>query len=267
MLFNGDYGFFEYKYNIPGYTGQDFSLGPQVLYLCVSLAFFIILLTMLKGSSEQRARRIVGVIGIFLTVFYVAKTAWETHYDVARFGGFNTGLLPLDMCSIIMPAAILAGFARGRIQRLAAAWVSVGGIVGGVATMVHLNAFMYYPFRSFGALYSMLWHFLMVFAGVLLLMTARPPLRFTLLRDAFLFHVLFSLIVIPIDYACGFDFMFYREMSSVPFFSGVAETMIANGLGFLVPPLMLVLYFAAFCLVWSVAALFKNRAKRRERTA
>ena len=259
-LFTGDYHFFDYKYDIESYAGQDAGGAAQTLFLVVSLALLVLLLSLLRKTPEEKARRIVGCLGIFLTVLYVAKTAWESFYDIARTGSFNTGLLPLDLCSMIMPAGILTGFGRGRLRQMAAAWVSTGGILGGLATMVQLNAFRYYPMLSFGAFYSMLWHFLMVFMGALLCMTAsrRPDVR-TVLKGC-LFHLFFSALVIPVDYIFGFDFMFYREMSDLPFLSGLADALAQYRMAFLTPVLMLIVYFVMFGLIAETAALLRNLA-------
>ena len=259
MLFTGDYHFFDYKYDIAGYTGQDAGGAAQMLFPAVSLALLVLLLTLLRKTPEEKARRIVGCLGIFLTVLYIAKTAWESCYDIARSGAFNTGLLPLDLCSMIMPAGILAGFGRGRIRQMAAAWVSTGGILGGLATMVQLNALRYYPMLSFGAFYSMLWHFLMVFMGALLCVTAsRRPDMDTVLQG-YRFHLLFSALVIPMDYLFGFDFMFYREMGGLPFLSELEAVLAQHRLALLTPVLMLAVYFAMYCLIAGMTALIGSR--------
>ena len=38
-MFFGDYSFFDYKYNISGYSGQDFGGPGQHLYLALSVHF------------------------------------------------------------------------------------------------------------------------------------------------------------------------------------------------------------------------------------
>lgn len=266
-MFTGDYNFFDYKMNIPGYTGQDYGGFPQYLYLGVSVVLLVALLVLLRKAPPRKVRRIIGALGIFLTVLYVGKTAWETYYDLRQTGGFNVWLLPLDTCSVIMPAAILAGFAKGKLQRMAEAWIATGGVVGGFATMIFLRAFNFYPFLSFGAFYSMTWHFLMVFMGLLILVTKRPPLRFSLVTDGFLFHLIPSAVAIPLNYCLGvdnLDFMLYRFLGGVPFFEGIAEKLTGAGLPFLNPPLMLALYFAVFCVVFLIAAGVKNRGKTNE---
>ncbi len=257
-MFTGDYHFFDYKYDIAGYTGQDYGGPAQMIYLGASFVLLTVLLIALRKTPREKVRKIIGCLGIALTVYYVAKTVWESAHDIQRFGEFNIYLLPLDSCSIIMPAAILAGFGRGRVQRIARAWIMTGGILGGLGAMLFLTAFHYYPFLSFGAFYSMSWHFLMVFMGLLLIVTEPAPLRFSIVTDGFLFHFLISAAVIAVDYICSLDFMFYREMSSIPFFDGVAASLNQGGLFFLTPLLMLALYFAGFVLIWGLAAACKK---------
>ena len=258
-MFTGDYGYFDYKGNITGYTGQDYGGFAQYLYLAISLVVLTGLLIALRKTPREKVLKIVGFLGIFLTVFYIAKTTWESYYDIKLTGSFNTGLLPLDTCSLIMPAGVIAGFGKGRLQRIAESWVALGGIVGGFATMLFLNAFNYYPFLSFGATYSMVWHFLMVFMGLIVLISSRPPLRFSLVTDAFVFHLVASAVVIPVDFIFDFDFMLYRYLGHVPFFEDFAARLKEAGLEFVNPVIMLILYFGIFAAVWLVAAGLKNR--------
>lgn len=264
-MFTGDYGFFDYKYNIEGYSGQDFGGVAQFVYLGICLVLFLTLLPMLRRVSRERVRRIVGWIGVFMVLLYLGKTCWESWYDLRLTGSFNYGLLPLDSCSIVMPAALLTGFGRGKLQRGATAWLATGGILGGLGAMVRLNAFNYYPFLSFGACYSMLWHFLMVGMGLLLIVSGAAGggqgrgLRLATVNRGFAFHLIFSAIVIPLDFIWGWDFMLYRELGGVPFFEGVAERLADAGLCFLNPILMLGLYYLGFWIVWLLSKILPSR--------
>lgn len=261
-MFQGSHHFFDYKYNITGYTGQDFGGTAQHLYLALSLVLIALLLIALRKLPREKVRLIVGIGGIFLTVFYLSKTSWESWYDIRQTGAFNPYLLPLDTCSFIMPAAILTGFGKGKLQQMAEAWVSTGSILGGFANMLFLNAFKYYPFFSFGAVYSMLWHFLMLFMGLLLIVTEQPPLRFSTALQGYRLHFWISIFVIPVDFIFCFDFMLYRELGGIPFFEGIAARFSQQGLAFLNPLMMLILYFAAFSLIYGTAVLIRNRRRR-----
>ena len=253
LFFTGDYSFFEYKYNIKGYDGQDFGGPPQYIYLAVSFVLMVVLLCILRKLSKDRVRTVLRVIGIFMILFYITKTTWETVYDIRYDGSFNKGLLPFDTCSLIMLAAPIAGFCKGKLKRIAECWLMTGCIIGGIANMLFLNAFKYYPFWSFGAFYSMSWHFIMVFTGLLLYVTNYTELDYSVVLYGFLFQVVASLIVVPLDFKTGFDFMLYRDLGGVPLFEAVADGLTKSGLRFLNPLLMTELYFVSFNLIYFIA--------------
>jgi len=264
-VFRGDYNFFDYKYNIAGYSGQDFGSFPQYLYLGLSLILLIVLLVCLRKSKKEKIQKIIRIVGIFLIVFYIGKTTWESYYDIKLNDGFNYYLLPFDTCSFIMLTGLLSGFCKGKIKEYSDAWIATGCIVGGIANMLFLNAFKYYPFISFGAFYSMLWHFLMVFMGILLIVTNYVPIEFKTACKGFIFHFILSLVVIPIDFIFDFDFMLYKNLGGVPIFENIATNLTNKHLGFINPIMMLCLYFIAFNIIILIAMLVKRIFKKKSR--
>ena len=258
-MFRGNYNFFDYKYNIHGYTGQDYGSFPQYLYLIISVILIVLLLIYLRKSSKEKVLKIMRFISIFMVIFYIGKTTWESIYDIRLTGSFNYYLLPFDMCSFIMVAGLLASFSKGKIKELSESWLATGGVVGGFATMIFLNAFKYYPFLSFGAFYSMIWHFLMVFLGLLLIVTKYVNIEYKTVLKGFLFQVLVSLIVIPIDYIFNYDFMMYKDLSSIPIFEDIASNLTNMHLGFINPFIMLILYFIAFNIIFIMPLLVSRK--------
>jgi hypothetical protein len=262
-MFRGNYSFFEYKYNIPGYHGQDFGGFPQYLYLIISFVLLVILLVLLRKSSKEKVLKIVKMTGIFLILFYLGKTIWESYYDIKINGSFNWYILPFDTCSIIMLATMFAGFGKGKIKKIGECWLCTGGIVGGIATMVHLNAFNFYPFLSFGGFYSMLWHFLMVFLGLLLIVTNYVEMKYSTIIYGFLFQVIVSIFVIPINYIYNFDFMLYKDLGGIPFFENLASKLSYSGMGYFNPLIMLILYFITFNIVFLIPMSIKKVGNRK----
>ena len=251
-MFRGDYNFFDYKYNITGYNGQDYGGIAQYLYLAISIALIIFLLIYFRKSSKEKVLKIIRIISIFLVIFYLSKTTWESIYDIKIGGSFNKWLLPFDACSMIMLAGMISSFAKGKIKKYSDAWIATGSIVGGIGTMVQLNAFKYYPFFSFGAFYSMIWHFLMVFIGLLLIVTKYVDISYKTVIKGFIFHLIVSIVVISIDFIFDFDFMMYKHLGGIPIFEGIASKLTEKGLIFLNPLMMLILYFIAFNVVFII---------------
>ena len=263
-MFKGDYNFFDYKYNISGYNGQDYGGFAQYLYLIISFILLIILLYYFRNCSKKKVLNIIRITSIFLIIFYITKTTWESIYDIKLNGSFNTGLLPFDSCSIIMLAGIISSFSKGKLKQYSDAWIITGGVMGGIATMLYLNAFKYYPFLSFGASYSMIWHFLMVFMGLLLIVTNYTDLNYKIVIKGFIFHVIVSLFVIPIDYIFNFDFMMYKDLGSIPIFEDIATKLTNNGLGFINPIMMLLLYFIGFNIIFIIVKLISKLRKKKK---
>ena len=261
MIFKGNYNFFDYKYNIIGYNGQDYGGLAQYIYLIVSIALMTILLVILRKSSKEKVLTIIRVVSIFLTIFYIVKTVWESFYDIKLSGSFNMGLLPLDACSIIMYSGLISGFGKGKIKKMADGWLSTGSIVGGFATMLYLNAFKYYPFFSFGAFYSMIWHFLMVFLGLLLIVTNYVDNKYIRVIYGYLFHLVISLIVIPIDFIFNYDFMLYLNLGGIPIFQDVASFFTSINLSILNPIMMLILYYLSFNFVYLIPKVIMSKFK------
>ena len=261
-MFKGNYNFFDYKYNIVGYNGQDFLGLAQYVYLIISIVLLIILLIILRKSSKEKVLKTIRIVSIFLIIFYIVKTTWESFYDIKLTGKFNTGLLPFDSCSIIMLAGIISGFFKGKLKKIADSWLATGGIVGGIAAMLFLNAFKYYPFLSFGAFYSMIWHFLMVFLGLLLIITNYVDIKYKTILNGYFFHLLISFVVIPIDFIFNFDFMMYLNLGGIPFFENIASYLTSINLQILNPIMMLILYFIAFNIVFLIPMIYSNYLKK-----
>ena len=257
-MYSGNYNFFDYKYNISGYTGQDYGGIAQNIYLFGSIALLIVLLLILRKISKEKVLTIVRIVGIFMTLLYIGKTTWESIYDIKLSGSFNTGLLPFDTCSIVMLACLIAGFGKGKIKKMAECWLTTGSIVGGIATMLYLNAFKYYPFFSFGAFYSMIWHFLMVFIGLLLIVTNYVESKYENVLNGFIFHLIISLIIIPIDFIFNFDFMLYLNLGGIPIFEDIAARFTEMNIQIINPIMMLILYFVAFNIIYVMSLITKK---------
>jgi hypothetical protein len=261
-MFRGNYNFFDYKYNIVGYHGQDFGSVAQIWYLVISIILMVTLLILLRKLAKENVLKIIRFVGVFLIIFYIVKTTWESIYDIKLTGSFNMGLLPLDACSIVMLAGVLSGFFKGKVKDYSDSWLVTGCIIGGIANMIFLNALKYYPLISFGASYSMIWHFLMVFIGLLMIVTNYVDLNFKTIIKGFIFHLCFSLIVIPFDFIYKYDFMMYRELGGIPFFEGIATKLTKLNLQFLNPVLMMLLYFVFFSVVILIAMGIKKLVRK-----
>lgn len=105
----------------------------------------------------------------------------------------------------------------------------------------------------------MIWHFLMVFLGLLLIKTNYVELKYYSIIYGYVFHLMISAIVIPIDFIFDLDFMMYLKLGGIPIFEDIASNLTQMHLQVLNPFIMLVLYFLAFNIVFMIPLGIKKK--------
>ena len=261
-----EYGFFDYKYLIEGYHGQDFDGAMRYVFLVFCFASIPALIFLLRNTKHTTVTKVLRFLAIFMIVLEVAKVSWESYWDIKTGQGFNAGgILPFDTCSLFLYMLPLAAWGKGKVRTCALGWLSTLGLVGGVSNVLFLQALKYYPFWTFGAMFSMVYHYLMVFVALWIVATRYLVFKPVTMFYAFFPHLLFSVLVIALDYHFGWDYMLYRFAGGVPFVEGVASDWMAAGTPYLTTLLMLGLYFlftALFTLLYTNAQSSAHPSER-----
>ena len=108
----------------------------------------------------------------------------------------------------------------------------------------------------------MIWHMLMVFLGLLLVVTNYVNMDYKTVIKGFIFHLIISVFVIIIDFIYDFDFMMYKNLGGIPVFENIANKFNSLGLPFLNPIMMLLLYFIAFNIIYLLCLGVKKVFKK-----
>lgn len=266
-----DYHFFDYKYNIADYHGQDYDGPARWIYLAGTLILITILLILFRKATKKQVKVYLIVAAIAMTSLEVAKVTWESIWDVQTGRGFNVeGILPLYTCSMFMYCAIAAVLTKGKAQRYPLAWLSTIGIVGGMSNVLFIQGLKWYPFWTFGAMHSMTYHAVMVFTGLFIITTGYFKVEWKDILRAFLVQLAASLIVIPIDYIKHWDYMQYYEAGGVPVIEDLSDKLWNNGCGFVTAIIMTAIY-AAFCgifvSIYKLCYFLKGKIQRKEQIA
>lgn len=268
-MWQGNYNFFDYKYNIEGYDGQDYMAPIQFIMSGIGVVAIVLLLIFLRKTKKEKSKLMLGILGIVFTCLYIIKTVWESYWDIKTGRGFNIWILPFDTCSLFMPALLIAGFSKkdSLLERFGATFLGTIGLVGGVSNFIFLRGLGYYPMFSFGGLYSYFWHAAMIFVALYI-----PISHF---HDFVMKDCLYSmglllfacLYVIPFNYIKGTDFMLINEAGGAPLLEGVADKLNAQGLTPIVNIMMIATYFAfavIFTTIYHFAIKPKSKSEEKE---
>lgn len=243
-MWNGEYSFFDYKYNIEGYSGQDYDGAGRWVYLVFSVVAILAMLIIFRNAKKKNIERYLKIVAVIMPILEITKVTWESRWDIVTGRGFNwEGLLPLYTCSLFIYCMLFAAFGKGKVRDYCLAWVATLGFVGGVSNLIFIRGLKWYPFFTFGAFYSMFFHFIMVFTALFIVVTGYRRFEWRDILRAFAVHCFFSLIIIPIDYIFGWDYMQYYDAGGVPVIENIVDKFEQINARALAIPLMLGLYF------------------------
>lgn len=140
-----------------------FSGGHVFMLICCVVALAIMVHIVLKKPAEK-PYRMIRVVSVVVFVLEIVKTIWGL--SVGRYDQWYD-YLPIWFCSLFIPFSLLAGFTKGKIQKLSLSFLYYGGLIGGCTYLVFpTTSIGRYPFWHFITFHSMLYHTLMIFISI-----------------------------------------------------------------------------------------------------
>ena len=261
------YKFFDYKYNIHGFDSDLFSTW-HILYIVLGALSVIVLACFAKKFNKDKFEIFLKVAAISIIVLEAFKISWESYYDITTGRGFNKdGLIPVYTCSLYMYCMLLNAFAKGKLKEYSLSFIATVSLVAGFVGMIYCNGLNYYPFWTFGAFYSMYFHYIMFATGVLVLATGYKKLDWSDIYKGWIPMVFLAFLAIPLNLEYGGDYMQLRVGGGVPLFNPLGKWMEAHHLTTLFSLIMLSAYLIVTSLVVSVyqlVMLLKNKIHHQE---
>lgn len=256
------YRFFDYKYNIQGFTSDLFS-APHIAYIILAVIFTITFGVLMRKTKHERIEIYLKILSIFMAVWEVFKISWESYFDITTGQGFNYfGLLPLYTCSLFIYTLFPAAWGRGKVKSYSLAFITTISMVSGLIGMIYCNGLNYYPFWTFGAFYSLLFHFMMFFTGFFLLVTGYYKLDWLDIVRGWVPMVVLAIVVIPVNYVIQSDYMQIYGGGGVPLMEDLATKLAEVGLRPIFTAIMLPTYMILSSLVVAISKLVEKIVKK-----
>lgn len=146
-------------------------------FIMLALAAVIITVALLifRHAKPKTVKIQIRFFALFLCTLEVIKIIFNLR---TGHGSDPNSYMPLYFCSIAMYAGLLAGFAKGFWKRVGEVFLATGGIVGGLAYLIYpLTSLTIYPPIHFISFHSFAYHSVMVYLGLLLLITHYVQLK------------------------------------------------------------------------------------------
>lgn len=232
----------------PSHKSELFST-THLVFIVLSILLIVFLLYLFRNVKEKGMNKYLKFMTFFIAALETTKIIWESSNDISSGNGFNYGgLLPLYLCSMFIYTLPFASFGKGKVQRVALGFLASLGIVGGFSNLVYTQMLNYYPFFHFSTFVSIIFHFLMAFTGLFIVVTKYLKFEKEDYYLAFIPTLLFSFIVIPVAYLLQSkgiynDYMLLLHGNGIPLIGNLGDILNKNHLQWLFTIIMLFVLF------------------------
>ena len=199
-----NYGFFDNPYQLAekGYNGSDKMSPKQFITMGVIFVLIVVISILLRKVKKQRMFTIYKAIAIFMPILEIVKITFSSYADIMHGDDFNLGgILPLYSCSMLLYFLPFVAWGKGGVmQKVSMAFFCSIGMVAGLSNFVYLSAAGWYPIFTFGGLYSVVFHAVIVFVGISLMVTELYTPSFKTIYEGMVPVILFSSFVMPANF-------------------------------------------------------------------
>ncbi len=232
-LLLSDYGFFDDTYTLAGkgYNGEDRMSWLQFLVMGSLFVLIVVISIFLRRVKREKVFLIYKILAIFMPINEIIKITYSSYFDIINGEPFNwAGILPLYTCSMLMYFLPFVAWGKetSKMRKYSMAFFTTIGLVAGLSNFVYLSAAGFYPIFSYGGLYSVIYHAVIVFVGMSLMITGiYMPKDYKSINQALIPIFIFGGLVLPLNYiimaASGQGWADYMMLKDVNGFSPFAE--------------------------------------------
>lgn len=191
-----------------------------------------------RKLNKKQSKIILWVIAFLVTIMEIIKIAIRLYK-----GEGGDGWIPLYYCSLFIYAIWLSLSNNKHLKRTGQCFMVLGGILASVCYIIYPStSLLLYPIWHPASLHSLFYHWLMLYAGVLILMKGQYEPK---IKDFFyylIFTTFFTIIAVIINHYLGTNLMFMGNPFGLDFLNTIFD--------FLKPLYMLIVYLAQCVLLF-----------------
>jgi uncharacterized membrane protein YwaF len=189
-----------------------YTTGHLILFT-ICLIGIIVAIYFSRNLKRKKIKLITKAIAILVTILEIGKMGFNFHYGYTSFDNW----LPLAFCSLFIYSCWMAGFGTGTLEQCGSAFLGGAGIICGLAFLLSPSTSLtMYPMLHYLCCYSMLFHSLMLYLGLLYVMKRIFIPSVINYRYYLSFCLGFCLLAIIINSISGCNMMFLREPFNIP---------------------------------------------------
>lgn len=185
----------------------------HLILLLPCIAMLNGLLYISRKITKQQVSKVTRVLAVVLTILEGVKIYFNFYWGYTWLNAW----FPISYCSIFIYALWLSGFGKGKLKDIGDAFIAGAGIMGGMAFLLFPStSLMIYPSMHYLCLYSMTFHTMMIYMGIIYLFKLNIKLDKKLYKKYVLIFLSFAIIAIILNTNFESNLMMLREPANIP---------------------------------------------------
>lgn len=177
-------------------------------FLLVGIAVFFT-----RHISRDRYMVCLRVFTLILTVLEIFKISWNLKH------GYNSvdSWLPLYFCSLFLYALWFTWSSKSVIREIGLAYIAMACVIAGTVFIVFpTTSFSSYPIFHFQCIYSMIYHSVMIYSGIMLFKTKTIDVDLKLVIKYVVFCAIFMSLGLLVNLMFDGNMMFLSNPYRIP---------------------------------------------------
>lgn len=231
-------------------------------FVTIIVFFVLIFITLIfsKKLKDNQVRLVILLIAILVLALEIIKIVIRVY----RGDGFDS-YIPLYFCSLFIFAIWLSLSKNNHLKTCGYTFMVFGGIPASICFIFYPStSLMLYPIWHPASLHSLIYHFLMLYSGAIVLIKKFYTPKLKDFAYYIVFFTFFSIIAIIVNYFLGTNMMFMGNPFALPFLNIIFNyskvlyiilVYLAQGVA---------LYFVGFGIYVVLKYLFEKRRIKNE---
>lgn len=189
-----------------------FTQGHMFLLL-ICLGILGILLYTTKNITKSTIVKITKILAVVMVTLEGIKICYSFYWGYTWLSAW----VPIAYCSIFIYALLLRGYGKGRLKEMGEAFLAGGCIIGGTAFLLFPStSLMMYPVFHYQCLYSMFFHTLMIYMGIMYIWKMDFKFNKNGYKGYAKLYLFFAIIAIILNTLYESNLMLLRDPFNIP---------------------------------------------------
>lgn len=185
----------------------------HLILLCIGISILSFLLIISVKITIEKVDILTKILAIFLTFLEGVKIFFNFYWGYTKVRYW----FPISFCSIFIYALWMSGFFKNKLKKMGDSFISGAAIVAGVAYLIFPSTSLtIYPMKHYLCIYSIVFHILMIYMGVIYLRKKQMKLNLINFREFTIIYLVFFAVAITINYLTNSNLMLISSPGNIP---------------------------------------------------